>query len=407
MLPNITKPDLWIPGMSRLRSGRDSIRDLLGSRKLKAGVEVPWDPRCLGYDLKQYDGLASIVQEADLLDYASGGSDNVDLTKNMVITRVVLVADPYRHDVTTAVITAVQDAADKLLSGLTIVGGPTYFSLSSTTLFLKALGALNKVVYGGSIPHEDLATAVGADNDSIQAWAIGMGAFNDHDLFDITAGIPAEDETTLRLSGTFATSQLIATTAANGTIDDNTDVYILVFGVAGLSAAYRARMPRPQFRHDHVESPTSTTTFNLETKTYLKRTTIVNLAVNASNNDPRNDSNITSITFRVRKPTDTRVWDAVRWSVWQAGMVHSGRGPEVDRDGSAAVLTPPLAGVSVIDWRAITKNPYGLNLMNLEAGDASLIFEMGTTTGSIHLLHEYYHVPDPSVPMAWPSWRPD
>ena len=375
-------------------------------RKYGKSFDLPGDPNCLGYDQEFHQGLAVMAQQADLLDYVTAGNDAVALDKNMVITGILLVADPYRHDVTTATITAVQDAVDKVLSGLNIVGGPTYFQLNSTLAFLKAVSAMNKVVYGGSLPHEDLATGVAADNDSYQAWYIPLGAANDFDYFDITAGIPAEDETTLRLSGTFGADNLIATTAANGTVDSNTDIYVVLFGVAGLSADYRDRLPHPEFRHDHVTSPSSATTFNLQTKRYLKRTTILNLAVAASNNEARNDANLTDITMRFLKPVDSRLWDAVRWRIFKHSMLLGGHGPEADRDGSVALAGPGLDGVAVIDWRRFTKNPYGLDLMNLESGDAQISFTVGTTTGSIHLFNEYYTFPDPSVPLDWPPYRP-
>ena len=375
-------------------------------RKYGKSFDMPGDPNCLGYDQQPHQGLAVLAQQTDILDYASGGADAVALDKNMVITGILLVADPYRHDVTTATITVVQDAVDKILSGLNIVGGPTYFQASSTLAFLKALSAMNKVVYGGSLPNEDLATGVGADNDSFQAWYIPLGAANDYDYFDITAGIPAEDETTLRLSGTFGADNLIAATAANGTIDTNTDIYVVLFGVAGLDREYRSRLPLPEFRHDHVTSPSSTTTFDLLTGRYLKRTTILNLAAAANNNEARNDGNLTDITMRFLKPVDSRLWDAVRWRIFKHAMLLGGHGPEADRDGGVALAGAGLDGVAVIDWRRFTKNPYGLDLMSLGSGDAQIELTVGTTTGSIHLFHEYYNFPDPSVPLGWPPYRP-
>ena len=96
-----------------------------------------FDPVGVGYDGRIYKTAGVLTQEADTLVYASGGSANANLRRNRVITGIGLVADPYRHDVTTATITAVQDAVDKLMSGLSIAGGPTYFSQNSTTFFMK------------------------------------------------------------------------------------------------------------------------------------------------------------------------------------------------------------------------------------------------------------------------------
>ena len=396
--PRLLRPinKLWAPYRS--------IRKLVTTER--PTIELGLDPRCIGYDGRQHDGGAIITQETDVLDYSSGGTDAITLSKDRIITAIDIIADPYRHDVTTATITPVQDAADKVLSGLTIAGKPTYVSLSSTLAFLKAIAAQNKLTYGGGIMHEDLATAVGADNDSRQAWHLHFGVLNDYDPFDITAGIPAELETTLILNATFATSQLIAATAANGTIDANTDIYAVVYGVQGISRGYQRGMPIPEFRHDHVTSPSTTTTFELQGSRYLKRTTILNLAVAASNNEARNDSNITDITLEFRKPTLTRLVDAMRWQLFKGTLQSQYRGISVDNDGSAAISTTGLDGAVVIDWRRLTHNPYGLNLYGAADGDARIIFNMGTTTGSIHLFNEYYTLPNPAIADRWSAHRP-
>ncbi len=367
----------------------------------------PRDPRSIGYDLQEYNGLAAISEETQVLDYASGGQDSVDLPKDRVITGIMLVADPYQHDVTTATLVAVQDAVDKVISALSISGKLTYFNLSSTLLFLKGLSAMNKSVYGSSIAHQDLVLGVGADNVSRQAWYIPFGAWNDFDMFDITAGIQAEDETSLILSATFGLDNIIGTVAANGTVDPASNIFVVTYGVQGLGAAYRARLPVPDFRHDHVQSPTSTTSFNLQTGRYLKRSTIVNLAVLASNNEDRNDGNINNISVSFKKPTETKLFDRIRWQVFKSAMSpFSARLPDVDRRGTAITITQPLDGVAVIDWRRLTKNPFGLNLYPFQSGDVVLDLELGTTTGSVHIFHEYYAMPDPSIAEPWPAFRP-
>ena len=358
-----------------------------------------FDPVGRGYDGKLHKTAGILTQEADSLVYASGGTANANLSKNRVITGICLVADPYQHDVTTGTITVVQDAQDKLLSGLNISGGPTYFNLNSTLTFLKAIGALQKSVRPG-MEHDDLATAVANDNQSYQAWQINFG-LDDLNPFDFRAGIPAQDETSLILGVTFATSNLIAATSANGTIDTNTRVYVLTYGVQGLSPRYRRFLPIPDFKHDHVTSPTTNTRFNLQTNRRLKRTTILNLAVAASNNEARNDSNITDISLVFQKPTDTRVFNLIRWRSFRAAQTAWVAGVPVDFDGAAAVNPTGLAGVSVIDWSKWTANPYGLSTYNFNDGDIFLEFTMGTTTGSIHLYHEYYSLPQPDVARRW------
>lgn len=387
------KPKLWRPKLPFLRP--------LKKKAPAPQIIDPTDPLVLGYDRQLYNGGAIVTQETDNLDYATAGTDSIDLSKDRVITGIMLVADPYRHDVSTAAITVVQDAVDKVLSGLTIAGGPTYFQLSSTLAFLKALSAMNKLVYGGTITHEDLATAVGGDNDSIQGWYIPFGILNDFDPFDASAGIPAEDENSLVLRATFGANNLIAETAANGTVDAATDLFALTYGVQGLPSSYRQRLPIPDFRHDHITSPETNSRFNLEPNRYLKRTTILNLAVAANNNEPRNDGNITDITVEFTKPTLTRLVDQVRWEVFKQGLQFAYRGIEVDRDGSAAISTSGLDGVAVIDWRRWTHNPFGLNLYGISRGDVALRLTMGTTTGSIHIFNEYYSLPDPSVADLW------
>ncbi len=372
----------------------DSVRQ-------KIGLDEGMDPVSIGWDRQVYSALAAVTQESDVLNYASAGQDFVDLSRDRFITGITLVADPYRHDVTTAVIAPVQDAVDKVISALSLNGRVTYFNLSSALLFLKGLSAMNKNVYGSSLPHQDLATAVAADHDSLQAWHLPFGVWNDKDKFDITAGIPAELETTLRLNATFGANNLIAAVAANGTVDTGTTLYVVNWGVQGLPREYVQMAPIPDFRHDHVQAVTATTTLNLETGRFLKRMTIVNLAVLAANNEARNDSNMTVATFRIKRPTTTMLWERIRWEVLRG--IHSPwtSVPDVDRDGAAAIITVPLAGIVTVDWRNYSKNPYGLNLYPFQSGDVQLEFELGVTTGSIHVFYEYYALPDPTIADAW------
>jgi len=387
--------------------GPDGMPLVRGSRVDGAHlVDDPRDPVGIGYDRQIHAGLAALTQEVDVLDYASAGQDSVNLSRDRVITALMLVADPYQHDVTTAAITAVEDAVDKVISALSIAGKLTYLNLSSTDLFLKGISLQNKAVYGSSLPHQDLATAVAADNLSRQAWFIPLGAMNDFDPFDITAGIPAEDEVSLILSATFGANNIIAAVAANGTVDPATNIYVVTYGVQGLSKTYRNRLPVPDFRFDHITSPSSTTTFNLQTGRYLKRTTLVNLAVLATNNQPRNDSNLDNLSMRFKRPTDTFLLNRVRWHLTKALFSpYASRMPDVNRDGAAAIITEPFVGGLVIDWRRLTKNPYGLNLYPFQEGDVQLSVELNDTTGTVHLYNEYYSMPDPSVGEDWPPFR--
>lgn len=376
--------------------------------KSQGGVDLlddPRDPVSIGYDQQVHAGLAAVTQETDVLDYTSGGTDSVELSKNRVITGITLVADPYQHDVTTAVITVVQDAPDKVISGLNIVGGPTYFSLNNTLTYLKALSNLNKLIYPG-LGHEDLATAVAADHLSYQGWHIPFSPWSDHDPFDILAGIPAEDETVLNLNATFGLNNIIAVTAADGTVDVATDIYVVSYGVQGLPASYRSQLPIPDYRHDHISAPTTNSRFDLITGRYLKRTTILNLGVAASNNEPRNDGNLTDISMVFEKPTRTTLFDRIRWRVFKDMQQVWRPGTQIDKDGAAAVAPGGLAGVAVIDWRDYTHNPFGLNLYPFGDSDVHLDFTVATTTGSLHLFNEYYAMPNPSVAQGWPPRQP-
>lgn len=369
-------------------------------------ADDPRDPVSIGYDQQPHAGLAAITEESDTLDFASTGTASVELSTNRVITAITITADPYQHDVTTATLVVVQDAMDKVLSGLNIVGGPTYFSLNNTLTFLKALGNMNKLIYPG-LGREDLATAVANDAQSFHGWHIPFGPWSDHDPYDILAGIPAEDETSLNLLATFGADNLIGTVAANGTVDTATRLRVGTYGVQGLPATYRARLPIPDFRHDHQSSPGTNTRFDFVTGRYLKRTTILNLAVAANNNEDRNDSNLTDVSVVFERPTRTTLFDRVRWRSfknWQ--QVWSGPGTQIDKDGAAAIAAGGLAGIAIIDWRDYTHNPYGLNLYPFQERDVHIDFTLGVTTGSLHLFNEYYAFPDPSVAQNWPPRQP-
>lgn len=370
-----------------------------GAHPIADWLKDELDPKIRGYDDQLYLAAGEIVQERDVLDYSSGGSDSVELSQKGIITAIALIADPLRHDVTTATLVVVQDAMDKIIQGINISGGPTYFSLNNAPLFMKGIGALNKKLY--NLTRADLATGVGADNDSIQSWFIPFGVFSDHDPFDASAGIPAVDETTMEMDVNFATNQLIGTVAANGTIDDNTDIYVVTYNVIGLPAEYRRRLPIPDFRFDHIASPTTNSRLDFQVGRVLKRTTIINLAVAANNNEDRNDSNITSVSVTDEHGVTTKILDTVRWEVLKGMFSPFNNGLSIDRNGASAILPGGLVGVAVIDWRQMTHNPFGLNLYNRQPRDVHLDLVMGTTTGSIHFYNEYYSLPDRSVYDFW------
>ncbi len=377
------------------------------ARLANAAGQVVFDPRSLGYDLRLHDGEMQAVVPSDVLDYASAGQDSIVLPRDALITAIDLSADPYRDDVTTATITVVQDAVDKVISALSIAGGPTYFSLNSTLCFLKALANLNKVVYGGGVVHEDIATAVANDVDSYQAWRLQFGALSDYNPLDITAGIPAALLTSLNLNATFGANNLIATTAANGTIDTNTDIYAMVYGVQGLPGEYLQKIPKVNFYHDHITTVTANTDFRLPAGkgNWLKRMTILNLAVNASNNEPRNDSNITSLDLSLRKGATSKVFDTIRWRIFKnMASAWGGRGPENDRDGSVAVMGSALDGVAVVDFRKLTGNPFGMNLDAYGRDETLLRLAMATTTGSVHVFWEQYTLEEQVSRMVAERW---
>lgn len=402
-------PVLALGAVAMGSSRRPSVLDVVKLPKLvlpKKGAD-PRDPFCVGYDRQTYNGLAGITQVSETLDFAASGSDSVPLPRDRLITALTLVADPAQFDGDGAnTPTIVQDAQDKLIQSLSVVGGPTYVSINGgATAYLKALGNLNKLVYPG-MRRADLPTGTGADQQVRFGWHMNFGALNDFDPFDITAGIPAEMENTLKAEVTFAANNIVAATAAHLTIDTATDIYAVVWGVQGLPKSYLGRLPIPEIVMDSKTSPTTTTTFNIKTGRFLKRTTVLNLAAAASNNAARNDSNLTDISLIFTKPTRSPLLDRVRWHVARSMFSHWERGVVNDEDGASAVAPDKLVGVLTIDWRRLTKNPYGLNLLPFSSEDVQLEFTVGTTTGSIWLLHEYYVLPDPSVAEGWPPYRP-
>lgn len=372
----------------------------LGGMRKAEGLDLQYvDPKIRGYDDQLYLAAGQMVQERDVLDYSSGGSDSAELSQKGIITAIALIADPFRHDVTTATLVVVQDAADKVIQGINITGGPSYYSLNNNLLFLKGLSNLNKKLY--NLTHQDLATAVGADNDSNQVWFIPFGVFSDYDPFDASAGIPSIDETTLEMEVTFATNQLIGTVAANGTIDDNTDIYVVTYNVIGLPPEYRRRLPIPDFRYDHIPAPVTNSRLDFQVGRVLKRTTIINLAVAANNNEPRNDSNITDVRVLDDHGITTEILPLTRWQVLKGLFQPFQPGVAIDRDGAAAIISEGLVGVAVIDWRQITHNPFGLNLYPRQPRDVHLDLTMATTTGSIHFYNEYYSLPDRTLYDFW------
>ena len=101
--------------------------------------------------------------------------------------------------------------------------------------------------------------------------------------------------------------------------------------------------------------------------------------------------------MRIPTPHPTRL----RSTPSPATMTAWTPGTNVDKNGAAAVIATGLPGVTVIDWRAWTGNPFGLNLYGYQDGDVQLNFTMVTTTGAIALFNEYYSLPAPGIANRW------
>ncbi len=368
------------------------------------------DPSVIGFDGQLYQGVASMQYQTGGLTYVASGNVGLanGLPRNTFITEIMLTADPFDTigDGTNAA-TIVEDAQDKLLQGLTIAGGPTYYSHNNLILAGKHLGNLNKYLYSGAIVRDNISTSSSATAVSnYESWRLHFGALNDYMPFDISAGIPAELETTLNLSILFPSTSLLATTSTYKVLQTTTIVRVLVIGVNGMPAQYLQDCPIPDFRTDIISSPVTNQTLSLLGGRFLKRTTIVNMAANASNNSARNDSNLTDMSITLLKPTTIKVLDTVRIQTLKALLqAHGGRWSAVDANGTIAVAAAGHVGVYVIDWRKITGNPYGLDLTNFSNTDAQLGWTVGTTTGQINAYHEYYAVRNVNTLAAMRAWQ--
>lgn len=353
-----------------------------------------FDPSVIGYDRKVYstgkDGILGAVEyQPSALTFAASAAASIQLTNGIFVTEILIQADHTTQGDGTNIATIVEDAQDKLLQALSIVGQKTYYAHSDSKTYMKVLGNLCKQIYPG-LPRQDISTSSAAsDHIAYQAWKLHFGALNDRNPFDITAGIKAQAN--LNMNVTFSAANVQAATAAHNILQTTTKVYVVVIGVSGLPKAYMDNAPYPDFRTDIYAAPTTTTNINLLGGRFLKRSTILSQAVAASNNNPRSDSNLSTFAVKMSLQGTRKFLDSARWNTAKAffaGM--EARAGAVDPNGLVAVMSNGLTGVLTIDWRKLTGNIYGLDLLDAQDNQVQYEIGVGTTTGQLSALHEYY-----------------
>lgn len=321
--------------------------------------------------------------------FSASATVSKDLPRDRVITEILLHGKMV-YDTGTAV-TEAEDALIRMMGGLQIVGsrGQTFADIADLRLLyylahqLKA-GALRTDAFDDTTSQSDVTKYVAIPLHFGVNWA---------DRFDPSAGIPAEfGMSELKAKMVYPANSVGGTGV---TTDATTAVYMAVAGLQG-GAQQHVRMKPKITQSDYSPGATYSNLgykANLPTGAFLRYSLIMNL--DSSGN--RNDTYITEIALEVPKLQAAKPFKLD----WQVAKSAFGRAPVQggNTPTSGGGIFP--AGIILIDWkdlidpskagmidpRAFT---YGFDLRNVEDGDLRLAFTVGTSGGTIKILHVQY-----------------
>lgn len=264
-------------------------------------------------------------------------------------------------------------------------GGVSYFSMGDHEIgtMLHWVNMYDKTING--VGHGALV-ANGSYIDLVFVLHFGSrprDEFGRMNPFDMTAFIPAFDDSELKLEISWAASLCMDGTATL----DTSPTYITTFQAFGLAGDLKAEMARQRVRATMIpistylsEAHTATKAdFSYEkdvpTGTYLRR--IVIQEKNEATPSARTDDQVTEIALKLPQASQRIIQDDLVAMTYTQGPIESLQ--EADVAITAGVIrTGP--GTAVLDLRQHADPDYGMNLMAYRPGDVKLGMTVGSYT---------------------------
>lgn len=313
----------------------------------------------------------------DTLTYSAGNDVQIDLPNEGIITRV---------DFELSLTASGALAADCSVLGLWRAiqnlkieggGGKSYFSMTGTQMGML-LHFLNLVDFKGTTWHEIVATT------QVIAGRIHFGSrprdvYGRDNPFDLTAGIPAQDETNLKFTWTCAASD--NTIAATATISSGT-MRVQVSEVLGQPTAGLMIPVSSSESYDPGATKSDLSgQRDIPTGNYVRRIAIMAIDATAgSSNGPLLLDTLVTETGILLPKENRRLFEVRNKQLELQNPL---------LDGMQTVNTPntlnpynPTGGLYVIDLRQFDHPDYGVDARRLNTGDIKLGMTIGTYASS-------------------------
>lgn len=331
-------------------------------------------------------------RQTDYATFAADGSDSENIRASGALTRIILRAHVL-IGTSTMVSNNYVEGFHRLIDSIKIkgAGGIHYFSLGSheCTQQLHRLNRYDRTVMGTAHGPQ---VANGSYTDVV--WVIHFGSrprdeYGRDNPFDLSAFIPAFDDSELKLEMDFAASLSMD----GGATVDTTYIYITTFQVFGTKLDILAEMARQRVRlpagagQANAMIPVSTymaeaatgtlADFSYEkdvpTGTYLRRIAIASKSDATPN--AMADDQITQVALKLPQASQRLIQDDFTALVYTQGSIGSMPEADVGVTGGTMVTAP---GMAIMDLRQHADPDYGMNLMPYGPGAVKL----GMTVGS-------------------------
>lgn len=336
----------------------------------------------------------------ELVTWVASTPFQKDLPREGVITQLDFLMDPLQYDVATAAINIYEDGGLKqMLSSLRIegAGGRGYFDCND----MRLQHFMNAYEYEAPLRHDILPAAVAVDNTARILLRIHPGSYY-KDPYDLSAGIPAKDLSSLVWKGVWAADDLLADVAANVAMDAATTLRCIVYQVLGAaSPAYKPKSEIYAWTIDSIQTDLGKKV-DLPTGCFIRKALILVDDNTAFPGNLRDNTRVTQVALLLPKEQDKRALD----ESWQAlisntqehfGPVYPGTAATTGTTATLAIANPK--GVAVVDFRKLVDpsiNPlgplFGLDMRAAQPGDIKWGFTTAVANGTLKIFYDLIEV---------------
>ncbi len=319
--------------------------------------------------------LIRSVKASESITWVASGTPAADIKATGAITRIVLRA---YMTMSGSIAGAVQeDGPFRIIQTLKVrgAGGVGYFSMGDEQIgrLLHLLNMKDKLING--VGHGPMVTT----QDWVYVLHFGSrpkDRFGRDNPFDLTAFIPAFDDSSLQLEWG---------TTANNVVDDTVTIssgvmYMTVYEVLGTAAEIRSEMARQgivqpmipvssyrSYAHTGNLSDLSAE-FDVPVGAFLRRIALLDQDATATR-PVRVDDGVARVGLKLPVGNQRIFEDDFRAMVFQQGSIESAM---VDDNGTTGGAIAVGSGFAVMDFREQGHSDYGLNLRPYKNGDVKL-----------------------------------